>query len=149
MNRDVPPCMPTELLPLAVLGLAGYVEEVADALGLSAAGIGYEVTDAATGYIALLTRSPTAPDRDLMLAWTDTSGWELAIEPTRPGENPVALACLHGQLLPAPGLVVRFVGLALPGQLLDAATDYPIETTCALIERLAAYEHRDAALGIW
>ena len=30
VNRGVPACMPTELLPLAVLGLAGYVEEVAD-----------------------------------------------------------------------------------------------------------------------
>jgi hypothetical protein len=138
--------MPAEPQPLSVLGLAGYVEEVAAALGLSAAGIGYEVTDTATGYIALATRSPTAPHRDLMLTWTDTDGWVLAVEPTRPGEDPEALARLRGQLLPAPGLVARFVGLALSGELLDAVTNYPIGTASALVDRLAEYEHHDTAL---
>lgn len=146
VKRGVPTGKSAELQPLSALGLAGYVEEVAAALGLSAAGIGYEVTDTATGYIALVTRSPTAPDSDLMLTWTDTGGWVLAVEPDRPGENAVTLACLHGQVLPAPGLVARFVGLALSGQLLDAATEYPTGMAGASIERLAEYEHHDTTL---
>jgi hypothetical protein len=81
----------------------------------------------------------------LVLTWTDTSGWVLAIEPTRPGENPVALARLHGRVLPAPGLVARFVGLALSGQLVDATTEDPTGMAGALIERLAAYEQHDTA----
>ncbi|HEX5116391.1 MAG TPA: DUF6292 family protein [Pseudonocardiaceae bacterium] len=67
-------------------GLRGYVAAVAGALGLSVAGAHHEVTDTTTAYIALTEHSPTLPDRDLMLTWTDIVGWTLAIEPGRPGQ---------------------------------------------------------------
>lgn len=100
---------------LMVADLRRYVEAVADALGLSPAGVGYEVADTATGYVALAARCPALPNRDLMLTWSDTGGWVLATEPTRPRQAPIVLARLHGDVLPDPDVVASFVGLALAG----------------------------------
>lgn len=60
--------------------LRRYIEAVALAIGLPADGVGSELADTATGYIALTARSLAFPGRDLMLIWTGNGGWALATE---------------------------------------------------------------------
>ncbi|KAA2261383.1 hypothetical protein F0L68_16435 [Solihabitans fulvus] len=126
---------------LSAPGLSCYVEAVAGAIGLSPAGIGSEIADTATAYIALTARSSALPDRDLMLAWTDTAGWVLATEPARPGQAPVVLARLTGDVLPTPSTVARFVAMVLAGQHVDQAPGTLRGPATELADRLAGY-HR-------
>jgi hypothetical protein len=135
-----------DVAALSAGGLSGYVAAVAGALGLSVAGVHHEVTDTATAYIALAEHSPAAPDRDLMLTWTDSAGWTLAVEPGRPGQAPVVLAQLAGDVLPPVGTVSRFVAQALTGGRVDPA---PEPEPGTLADRLAAYrrDHDDPEPG--
>lgn len=95
-------------------GLAGYVQAVAQALQVSVEATNSEVSDTATAYLALTTRSPSYPDRDLMLVWSERCGWALAVE-TAPTEAPTVLAYLGADPAPRPEVVVRFVGAVLAG----------------------------------
>jgi hypothetical protein len=88
--------------------LAGYVHQVAAAVGVPAEATGYEVTDTATAYLGLDQRSPSRPDHDLMLVWDERLGWYLAVE-TSPTETPVVLAYLDAELVPTPAAVAQFV----------------------------------------
>lgn len=137
-----------EVTALPAAGLRGYVAAVAGALGLSVAGAHHEVTDTTTAYIALTEHSPTLPDRDLMLTWTDIVGWTLAIEPGRPGQAPVVLARLVRDRLPAAAVVARFVDQVLACGPVDQA---PTPGPGTLAERLTGYQrdHRDLAPGDW
>jgi hypothetical protein len=92
--------------------LRPYVHAVAAAVGVPADGSTFEVTDTATAYIALSRRWHAHPDRDLMLVWGERQGWGVAVE-TVPGETPVVLAYLSGDLVPHPDDVARFVADSL------------------------------------
>jgi hypothetical protein len=147
MSLTVVPDQP-DVTALPAGGLRGYVAAVADALGLSVAGVHHEVTDTATAYIALTERSPRAPDRDLMLTWTDVTGWTLAIEPGRPDQASVVLARLAGDPLPAAAVVARFVDQVLAGSPVDPA---PVPDPATLADRLARYQrgHGEPSPGEW
>nr|WP_157527346.1 DUF6292 family protein [Kibdelosporangium sp. MJ126-NF4]CEL14319.1 hypothetical protein [Kibdelosporangium sp. MJ126-NF4]CTQ88686.1 hypothetical protein [Kibdelosporangium sp. MJ126-NF4] len=97
-------------------GLAGYLRAVAKAIGVPAEATSFEVSDTATAYLALAQRSPDSPARDLMLVWSERSGWILSVE-TDPGEAPVVIDRIGGtDPLPEPSVVARFVADALsPG----------------------------------
>jgi hypothetical protein len=82
-----------------------YVEAVALAIGLPGDGVGSELADTATGYIALPARSLAFPGRDLMLIWTGHGGWAVATEPASPVQQPRVLARLTDDVQPAPSLV--------------------------------------------
>ena len=142
----VPDQPEVEVLPAD--GLRGYVAAVATALGLSAAGVHHEVTDTTTAYIALTEHSPAVPDQDLMLTWTDTAGWTLAIEPGRPSQTPVVLARLAGDPLPTAAVVARFVDQVLAGTPVDQA---PMPDPGTVGDRLARYQrgHGDPLPGEW
>ncbi|HEX3589266.1 MAG TPA: DUF6292 family protein [Pseudonocardiaceae bacterium] len=147
MSLSVVPDQP-EVTALPAGGLRGYVAAVADSLGLSVAGVHHEVTDTATAYIALTERSRTAPDRDLMLTWTDRTGWTLAIEPGRPGQASVVLARLAGDPLPTAAVVAKFVDQVLAGRPIDPA---PVSGPATLADRLAGYQrgHGDPSPSEW
>ena len=96
-------------------GLAGYLAAVATAVGVPAEGTSHEVSDTATAYLALVGRRPDRPGRDLMLVWSEHTGWVVSVE-TEPTEPPMVLSRLGGDPLPAPRVVACFVADALAGR---------------------------------
>ncbi|ALG15054.1 hypothetical protein AOZ06_25280 [Kibdelosporangium phytohabitans] len=94
------------------LGLAGYLRAVADAVGVPAEGTTFEISDTATAYVALARRWSARPSRDLMLVWSERTGWAVSVE-TDPAEAPITIARLHGDPLPKPETVARFVADAV------------------------------------
>lgn len=95
--------------------LAGYVRQVAEAIGVPADAVGYEVSDTATAYLGLAERLPEHAGRDLMLEWDERLGWHVGVEP-RPGEAPFVLSYLGGDTVPPPDVVARFVADAVSGR---------------------------------
>lgn len=91
-------------------GLAGYVRAVARALDLPAQGTSFEISDTATAYLALRQAAGRA-DEDLMLVWSERSGWALAVE-TAPSS---VLAYFGEDLVPEPRRVAGFVREVLAG----------------------------------
>ena len=90
-------------------GLAGYIQAVAAAVRVPAEATDFEISDTATAYLGLAVHWVLRPRRDLMLVWTESHGWSVAVE-TIPGESPVVLGYLGGtELVPAPQAVARFV----------------------------------------
>ncbi|HEV7652666.1 MAG TPA: DUF6292 family protein [Actinophytocola sp.] len=105
-------------LPTLSRSLAGYVRQVAAAVGVPTEAIGYEVSDTATAYLGLAERMPDHADRDLMLVWDERLGWYLGVE-TNPHETPVVLCYLGGDAVPSPAAVARFVTDAVAGKRTD------------------------------
>ncbi|HEX3792048.1 MAG TPA: DUF6292 family protein [Pseudonocardiaceae bacterium] len=96
-------------------GLAGYVRAVAAAIGVSAEGTSFEISDTATAYLGLARRRPEHPEHDLMLVWTEERGWSIEVE-TDPAEKPVVVATLGGSdLVPEPRTVAGFVRAVVSG----------------------------------
>ncbi|MEU6151726.1 DUF6292 family protein [Actinosynnema sp. NPDC047251] len=93
------------------VGLAGYVQAVAEQVGVPPEGTEFEVSDTATAYLGLAEGA----GRDLMLLWNEVHGWSIAVE-TDPTEPPVVLAQLGVSLVPPPRAVARFVEDVLAGR---------------------------------
>lgn len=128
--------------------LAGYVRQVATAVGVPAEATGYEVSDTATAYLGLNVRCFVRPGRDLMLVWDERLGWSVGVEP-RPGEPPVVLAFLGGaDAVPAPSAVARFVTDTVTGGITAdtghdcARPEFARTDRAQLADRMAA--HRSA-----
>jgi uncharacterized protein DUF6292 len=119
--------------------LAGYVRQVATAVGVPLDAVGYEVSDTATAYLGLAARVAEHANRDLMLVWDERLGWYLGVE-TRPDETPVVLCYLEGDPVPSPALVARFVIEAVAGKRnTDRLRPVPPQTDrTALARRMAA-----------
>ncbi|HEY7594481.1 MAG TPA: DUF6292 family protein [Actinophytocola sp.] len=98
--------------------LAGYVRQVAAAIGVPADAVGYEVSDTATAYLGLVERLPEHAGRDLMLVWDERLGWYVGVE-THPGKTPLVLSYLGGDAMPPPAVVARFVAEAVAGRRTD------------------------------
>jgi hypothetical protein len=95
------------------LGLAGYLRAVAEAIGVPSEGTTFEISDTATAYLALAREWPGRPGRDLMLLWSERSGWTVSVE-TDPGEQPMVVARMGGRdLVPEPKVVAEFVTAAV------------------------------------
>ncbi|WP_236794109.1 DUF6292 family protein [Amycolatopsis sp. GM8] len=92
-------------------GLAGYVRAVAAALELPAEGTSFEISDTATAYLAL-RHAARRPGEDLMLVWSERTGWAVAVE-TAPS---TVLAYFGDDAVPEPRLVARFVREVLAGR---------------------------------
>jgi len=97
-------------------GLAGYLQAVADAVGVPADATSFEISDTATAYLGLMWRWPGRPGDDLMLIWSEREGWAVAVE-TIPGEAPMVVAYFAGaDVVPAPMVVARFVTDVVAGR---------------------------------
>ncbi|MBV9847946.1 MAG: hypothetical protein JOZ47_23185 [Kutzneria sp.] len=96
-------------------GLRAYIAAVARALTIPQHAVGHEVSELASAYLALSHRSPTFPDRDLMLVWDEHHGWSVGVE-TDPGEPPIMLAYLSEELVPEPERVRAFVAEVTAGR---------------------------------
>ncbi|WP_132115499.1 DUF6292 family protein [Actinocrispum wychmicini] len=119
-------------------GLAGYLSAVAHAVGVPAEGTSFEVSDTATAYLALTRRWSRRPGKDLMLVWSERTGWALLVE-TDPGETPVSVARLGGECVPPPEVVARFVADALTGPGSQPATAPVPANRTRLTESLTRY----------
>jgi hypothetical protein len=128
-------------MPTLSRGLAGYLREVAAAVGVPPEAASFEVSDTATAYLGLARRSFARPGDDLMLVWSERHGWMVAVE-TEPTVAPVVLAYMAGtDIVPEPIAVARFVTEAVDGKLTGSAP--PVPSTVAgrpeLAARLARY----------
>ncbi|QYN26574.1 hypothetical protein K1T34_48770 [Amycolatopsis sp. DSM 110486] len=74
-----------------------------------------------SAYIALETRLPQHPDRDVALLWDEHHGWAVAIE-THSGEDLFIVAYAGVQLVPEPARLSRFLAELSGG-------DVPVLTT--------------------
>ncbi|WP_208297748.1 DUF6292 family protein [Actinophytocola oryzae] len=92
--------------------LRHYVEEVAHAVGVEPAAAWCEYGPPSAAYVALSHPAPADARRFLMLEWTSTDGWSLAIEPAS-DEPPVVLAAWPEELRPRPEELARRVRRAL------------------------------------
>lgn len=93
-------------------GLRSYVREVARALRVEPEAAWCEVAESSTAYVAVRERSSAHPDKDVMLLWDEKAGWLVALEP-KPGERPIVLGRVGGDVVPEPVAVARAVGSAL------------------------------------
>ncbi|MEV0675378.1 DUF6292 family protein [Actinosynnema sp. NPDC050436] len=93
----------------AVHALHRYVGDVAAALGVGLESCTVDQDSPVSAYLALDTRLPTHPHRDLALLWHEEHGWSAAIE-THSGEDLLVVDHLGGpDVLPPPHRVARFV----------------------------------------
>jgi hypothetical protein len=125
-------------------GLSGYLDAVAEAIGLPAEGTTFEVSDTVSAYLALNRRWSQRPGKDLMLVWSEVTGWIVSVE-TDPGETPMVVARLGAaDSVPEPRVVAQFVTDALAGG--DAAPALPPAPVLAnrmdLAESLTRYAAR-------
>lgn len=97
-------------------GLAGYLHAVAEEIGVPPEGTTFEISDTATAYLALARQWPARPGRDVMLVWSERTGWTVSVE-TDPSETPMVVARLGGpDPVPEPRAVAEFVTEALTEQ---------------------------------
>lgn len=94
--------------------LAGYIRQVAAAVGVPAEGTSYEESDTTTAYIGLPNRVLAHPAHDLMLVWDVRLGWRVETEPA-PGETSCELGRLQGDPMPSPAAVAAFVAATVAG----------------------------------
>ncbi|MEV6824640.1 DUF6292 family protein [Amycolatopsis sp. NPDC051102] len=101
--------LPTGYQHPAVPALLGYLLDVTAELGIGLESCTVDHDSPISAYVALDTRLPQYPDRDLALLWDEVHGWAAAIE-THSGEDLIVLRYLGGPTVaPAPSRVARFV----------------------------------------
>jgi hypothetical protein len=89
--------------------LHGYVDSVANALGVGLESCTVDVDVPASAYAALDWALPGFPDRDLALLWDERHGWSAAVE-TQSSEDLTVLGYLGGTTVtPPPDAVARFL----------------------------------------
>jgi hypothetical protein len=94
---------------IAYRALRGYLRAVADELGVGLESATIDHATPVSAYLAIDTRLPRYPDRDVALLWDEKHGWAIAIE-THSSEDLIVLAYLGGPTIaPAPRKIARFV----------------------------------------
>lgn len=96
------------------VGLAGYLRAVSEVVGVLPGGTARDFEPPAV-YLALSRKCPRHPTRDLLLAWSAASGWEVLLEhgELRSAES---LARFGDPLVPTPAAVARFVDEVVTGE---------------------------------
>lgn len=94
---------------IAIRALRSYLRAVGDELGVGLESATIDHDTPVSAYLALDTRLPHCPDRDVALLWDEEHGWAIAKE-THSGEDLLVLAYLGGPTItPSPKRVARFV----------------------------------------
>jgi hypothetical protein len=92
-----------------VPALLGYLRDVTAELGIGLESCTVDHDSPVSAYVALDTRLPHYPDRDVALLWDEVHGWSAAIE-THSGEDLIVLRYLGGpSVAPPPHRVARFL----------------------------------------
>lgn len=136
--------LPTGYQHPAVPALLGYLRDVTAELGIGLESCTIDHDSPVSAYVALDTRLPHYPGRDLALLWDEERGWAAAIE-THSGEDLIVLRYLGGATIaPSPRRVARFV-TALHEDDHTVGRPDPAELRSAGDDReLAALLHRPA-----
>lgn len=101
--------LPTGYQHPAVPALLGYLRDVTAELGIGLESCTVDHDSPVSAYVALDTRLPHYPDRDVALLWDEERGWSAAVE-THSGEDLIVLRYLGGTtVIPSPRRVARFV----------------------------------------
>jgi hypothetical protein len=121
-------------------GLSGYLRAVAAAVAVPKEGTSYEISDTATAYVALHRRLSARPDQDLMLVWSENTGWVLAVE-TDPTQEVAVVAYLGGDdAVPDPASVAEFVTEAIGGtRAVRSRPEFDHRDRHGLADRLSGY----------
>lgn len=100
--------LPTGCQHPAVPALLEYLRDVTAELGIGLESCTLDHDSPVSAYVALDTRLPHYPDRDVALLWDEVLGWAAAIE-THSGEDLIVLRYLGDEVVPSPRRVARFV----------------------------------------
>lgn len=101
--------LPSTVQHAAIWSLRRYLRAVTGELGIGLESSTIDQDSPVSAYVALDTRHPAYPDRDLALLWDERHGWAAAIE-THSGEDLIVLSYLAGNTVtPPPRAVARFV----------------------------------------
>ena len=107
---------PLALQHPAIDALRDYLADVAPAVGIGLESCTIDHDTPVSAYLALDTRLPQHPDRDLALLWHEERGWAAAIE-THSGEDLIIIDHLGGPtVLPPPRRVAQFLADLHSGQ---------------------------------
>ncbi|PKW00177.1 hypothetical protein ATK30_0264 [Amycolatopsis echigonensis] len=138
---------PSAATPTLDSALAGYVSQVAERVGIPLDAVTHEVTDTATAYLGLVSRTAGHPEHDLMLVWDERLGWSIAIEP-RGDDQPPAICRLRGHIAPPPGAVAQFVADVLDGHRDGQLSPVPAQLDrTTLAAHLSTFPHSVANIG--
>src|SRR5262249_46363250 len=102
---------------------------------------GFEISDTVTAYLGLTERWVLRPGRDLMLGWTESQGWSVAVEPA-PAERPAAPGYLgRHTVLPATHAPARSAaGVIASRPTSPVCPDCPVgDSRTGLASRLTRY----------
>ncbi|GAA4433582.1 DUF6292 family protein [Actinokineospora soli] len=132
---------PLALQHPAIDALRGYLADVAAAVGIGLESCTVDHDTPVSAYLALDTRLPRHPDRDLALLWHEERGWAAAIE-THSGEDLIILDHLGGPtVLPPPHRVARFLD--------DLRTRGPAGVEPPAIRTAGTHDDLARLLGQW
>jgi hypothetical protein len=93
----------------AILALRTYLRAVTEQLDIGLESCTIDHDTPVSAYVALDTRHPEYPDRDLALLWDERHGWAAAIE-SHSGEELIVLRYLAGDTItPPPSTVAGFI----------------------------------------
>jgi hypothetical protein len=125
---------------VAEQGFRGYVQVIANELGVRPEDVRHGPRPLASACLALRERLPGFARRDVAVVWDARHGWAVGVE-TSSGEDLIMLAYLGENLLPEPSEVVVFVKTLLTGQR-SGQLKPPIVRSCDPGDRLASYVER-------
>jgi hypothetical protein len=137
--------LPTGYQHPAVPALLGYLRDVTAELGIGLESCTLDHDSPISAYVALDTRLPHYPDRDVALLWDEERGWSAAIE-THSGEDLIVLRYLGGSTIaPSPRRVARFVTALHEDDHTIGRPDPVVLRTAGTADELAALLRHPAA----
>lgn len=117
---------------LAAHALRGYLTAVGAELGIGLESVTIDHDTPTSAYLALDTRLPDYPDRDMALVWDERHGWAAAVE-THSGEDLLVIAYLGGEsITPEPWHVTGFLEALTHGHRAGPPTPPAIRTATTM-----------------
>jgi hypothetical protein len=119
--------------------LPAYLAAVSAAVGVGVESCTADFGNPASAYIALDTRLPRHPGRDVALLWDERHGWSAALE-NDSGQDLLVVAYLGGELVPRPQRLARFLAAVRRGDV-PAVLGTPVlrDGEAVLLEGLRSY----------
>ena len=117
---------------LAEQELRTYLKAVGAEVGVGLESVTIDHETPTSAYLALDTRLPDHPDRDMALVWDERHGWAAAVE-THSGEDLLVIAYLGGESITAePRRVKGFLEALAQGRRVGLSTPPAIRTATTM-----------------
>ncbi len=127
---------------LAEQPLRTYLTAVGAEVGIGLESVTIDHETPTSAYLALDTRLPDYPNRDMALVWDERHGWAAAVE-THSGEDLLVIAYLGGEsITPEPRHVKGFLEALVQGRRAGPPTPPAIRTATTMDD---LYQHLIAA----